>query len=429
MLSYISNKFTQSAAPHMREPRAAIILNRFSRTSTIMFATKGVEQILGLSPSQLIGKSFYYCISENCLSDAVRTLESAKHNDSIAYLRFVFRDPTLPDLPLIQEGSSEDEQSEDGGVPISRASSMSLTSDGPMTNGHDVPDVVVMSPKSNGHLTEPDSNDSSIQQSIESNGFHPRMSSGESTDIEGNSTNQIFDQPVRPADFSESPLTPMTSPSNADFIEIEAVVSCTSDGLVVVMRRAHAIIPEAATPSEQQPAYPNGLFASPWASEPILPDNMSQATSAPGLQYPHLSEPVEAGFMSAIRDVAAFAWSLTGINGSLVDHGLGSPRGEAIPPDGLPVWDPNAPPGQNEKHNGFSGGTHRRRSDIESDITSSDDEIVWKRVPQMPTYKRPRRRDYRDAFGAEGDSTDTGGVAIQDGRRRRKLENGERHNS
>lgn len=439
MLSYISNKFTQPAMPHMREPRAALILNRFTRSSTIMYATKGVEQILGFSPSDLVKKSFYYCVSENCLSDAVRTVESAKHNDSIAYLRFVFRDPTLPDPAPVGHGDSDSEESEDGGVPLSRASSVSMPSDfekHDRVNGHSVPQIAVTSPQINGVNGVRDIRDHPVLQSIETGGSQSRTSSGNSTDLEGNASDRIFDRDLRPGRSSETMSTsPGTSPSNSGAIEIEAVVSCTSDGLVVVLRRAHSLVPEAATPYEDQPRYPNGLFASPWASEPILPDGMTQASSVPGLAYPAVGEPLEAGFMSAIRDVAVFAWSLTGINGSLIDLAIGSPRDEAIPPGGLPIWDPNAPVGQNDKYNGFSGGTHRpvngqrNYGEVDSEITSSDDEIVWKRVPQMPAYRRPKRRAHCDAFGLDEDSTDNGGVAVQDGRRRRKLENGQRHDS
>ena len=58
-----------------------------------MYSTNAVADILGVSAEEMHGKSFYECIDENCLPDAIRCLESAKANDSIAYLRFVFRDP------------------------------------------------------------------------------------------------------------------------------------------------------------------------------------------------------------------------------------------------------------------------------------------------------------------------------------------------
>lgn len=45
--------------------------------------------------------------------------------------------------------------------------------------------------------------------------------------------------------------------------------------------------------------------------------------------------------MRSIRDVAVFAWAVTGINGTLATYGHGQPRIGAQPLDGLPVWEPN----------------------------------------------------------------------------------------
>lgn len=433
MLSYISNKFSQRVDMHAREPRAALILNRFTRTSTIMFATNGVEQILGMSATQIVGKSFYYCIAENCLSAAVRALESAKGNDSIAYLRFFFRDPNLPDPLIIEGGDSDTDESEDGGVALSPRSSVSMASATlPISNGVTGPRIAARGPDLDSMVGAPQTRD----ESAEVDRTRSSDSSGNSTN--GNGHDSIFDASLLPARSSASSITPQETPPASDPIEIEAVVSCSSDGLVVVLRRAHPVVPQNVT--AETPAYPDGLFASPWASEPILPDGLRQSTPTPDFSYRAVPEPPEADFMSAIRDVAVFAWSLTGINGSIIENvtGSGSPNGEALPPGGLPIWDPNAPAGQNDHFNGFSGSTHRplpnaggsaaiNRSDEE--ITSSDDEVVWKRVPQMPAFRRPKRRAHHDAFGDDGHhSIDDGGVLVQD-RRRRKLENGERQNS
>ena len=399
-----------------------------------MFATNGVEQILGLSPTQLVGKSFYYCIAENCLSEAVRTLESAKGNDSIAYLRFYFRDPNSPDPPHIEQGESDSDESDDGGVILSRGSSVSRQSP-PTTDG--VPDIAVREPDLDGTAgPRDDSTGPASTRHGALNGLHHSSSSGTSTDMENNGS--IFDRPLQPQS-SASSVSPQESPPEATprsgDIEIEAIVSCSSDGLVVILRRAHDLVPTPST--TEQPSFPNGLFASPWASEPVLPDGMQQITTAPSMSA--LSEPVEAGFMSAIRDVAVFAWSLTGINGALLENasGPGKPSGESMPPGGIPVWDPNAPAGENDWYNGFSGGTHRRIFDAGDPVaspkrngeisSSSDDEIVWRRAPVMPTYKRPKRRA-QQAFDTDGNSSDNGGVSVQD-RRRRKLENGERQES
>ncbi|KAF2763140.1 hypothetical protein EJ05DRAFT_427151, partial [Pseudovirgaria hyperparasitica] len=92
MLTHLSHKFKhdmEAQDPQEKhEPRAALFLNRFTRTLTVMYATTGIEHIVGIPSEQMKGRSFYYCIQESCLEDAVRCLESAKGNDSIAYLRF-----------------------------------------------------------------------------------------------------------------------------------------------------------------------------------------------------------------------------------------------------------------------------------------------------------------------------------------------------
>jgi len=121
MLSYISSKFSEAPTSASHEPRAALFLNRFSRTSTIMYATDGVSSILGVRSDQLVNKSFYFCIAEDCLQDAVRCLESAKSNDSIAYLRFWFRNPLLEERNRAasrDETQSSGEDEDDGGVRL-----------------------------------------------------------------------------------------------------------------------------------------------------------------------------------------------------------------------------------------------------------------------------------------------------------------------
>ncbi|KAJ5320047.1 hypothetical protein PENANT_c025G02075 [Penicillium antarcticum] len=292
MLTWISNKFSQRLAEPLHEPRAAMFVNRFTRTATIMYATSGVSEILGISPHALISQSFYYCIQEECLGDAIRCLEGAKRNDSIAYLRFWFRNP-LQDV----HGS-----------------------------GRGLDAVTVLSP-----------------------------------------------------------------------IELEAVVSCTSDGLVVILRRARAPIPTAPTvPAVPEPApvYTNGIFAAPWAPEPVfsygtpsytpshpailqpsrpdvagtlcrdpapgstvhgipLPEQTStmcrdgmetSSGSASDSVYGSVSEqeksggPGESGphsyrLMDTIRDVAVFAWGIVGINRGLEQYKYGTPTGNSRPED------------------------------------------------------------------------------------------------
>jgi hypothetical protein len=125
MLSHISHKFTQPVKPVQHEPRAALFLNRFTRTLTIMYATSALEEVIGIPASVMRGRSFYYCIAENCLQDSINCLENAKGNDSIAYLRFWFRDPRADDPAPALDNDSDDEMttemSEDtseGGVQL-----------------------------------------------------------------------------------------------------------------------------------------------------------------------------------------------------------------------------------------------------------------------------------------------------------------------
>ncbi|KAJ5112509.1 hypothetical protein N7532_000554 [Penicillium argentinense] len=260
----------------LHEPRAALFVNRFTRTAAIMYATTGVEEILGLSPHQLVSKSFFYCIQEHCLRDAVLCLESAKANDSVAYLRFWFRNPL---------------------------------------------------------------------QDIDMPGNEGFASAGGRTDPSGN---------------------PLPS------VELEAVASCTSDGLVVILRRARAPIPTAALPPQPVPVYSSGLFAAPWALEPVLSYGptpyprppttahvvylaLAQAQfraqhqvqeshrarvraldQAPAPDLPRVSgsgDPQAHQLMDTIREMAVFAWGIVGINRSLEQYKCGTPSGDAQPED------------------------------------------------------------------------------------------------
>ncbi|KAI9888075.1 MAG: hypothetical protein M1823_000010 [Watsoniomyces obsoletus] len=370
MLSLLSAKFDQRSTdrnPH--EPRAAMFLNRFTRTLAIMYSTDALATVLGLRPDEVQGKSFYECIQENCLADAVRCLESAKANDSIAYMRFWFRDPRpppTPDEPISEESASD----EDGGVHL------------------------------DGHLDGPMDDH---MDGVVDGGVHrePRMhrdsatSSGQSTDLGPDSSQAIFggggggDAGGTTSSNSSAPTLshgpargetrprrrtprPPQPPAEERRIEVEAVVSCTSDGLVVVLRRARPItVPPqfATTPSPLYAnGYANGLFASPWAATPVMPNPLfsngpgafngaqlpsfgaptpAQATSAAAFDhFPEARGPPMDDFMNSIREVAVFAWSLTGINGSLSRFGRGKPTGESQPPDGMPVWDPTYQPQQ-----------------------------------------------------------------------------------
>jgi hypothetical protein len=417
MLSYISSKFSEAPTSASHEPRAALFLNRFTRTSTIMYATDGVRSILGVRPDQLIHKSFYFCIAEDCLQDAVRCLESAKSNDSIAYLRFWFRNPMVEERNRAARGEevpSSDEDEDEGGVRLQRPDQAPAYGDHSMDT-----------PRSRAQTDETDAS-----TSLGADGMNKsRSTSGNSTDLGDNANNAIFDESSA-ARSSTSSLTPAEDlPPYLDPIEVEAVVSCTSDGLVVVIRRARPSIPQFFGP-EPPAGFENGLFASPWAmsaTEPgappeaqVVEEGEPSTASVAGSASTSTTGPETSTVMKAIREVAVFAWSLTGINGSLIQHGRGQPGVEAVPPDGLPVWDPYSDHPENDRFNGFADNSHRRTNPEFIEASSSEDEIVFKRAKVMPEWRKPSRRGHRDAFSSDGDPREA-----ENGRgpaRRRKMD-------
>lgn len=268
MLTHLSAKFSSAPAGH-HEPRAALILNRFTRTLTILYATHALGDILNFPADEAVGGSFYECIQENCLQEAVDALERAKENDSIAYLRFQWRDPRP--VPGRQQAQLRNRQNQgyyqaDG----SRSAAVRNWVDRNASAG-DRPIGVGSNDGNN------DVDMTGDEEQGDDDGSY----------MSGNSTSQ--------SSISQSP---------EPVFEVEAVVSCTSDGLVVVLRKARPIIPAPHHP----PLY-HGVFASPWAHAPLVP---------PPQQVPVPGGPQAGDFMDSIRQVAVFAWSLRSINENLL---------------------------------------------------------------------------------------------------------------
>lgn len=336
MLSHLSSKFELGPEQQTHEPRAALFLNRFTRTLAIMYATSGIEQIIGISGEAMKGKSFYCCIAQNCLEDAIRCLESAKGNDSIAYMRFFFRDPRQDDEPVSSE--SEDDI---------------------MTDTTESEDESEVDGDNQDHSR-------SVSQPEERNGEgHPaahRTESGDSINPR-DSHHAIFGERATSRSSTSSVLSSPRSEFRDGPIELEAVISCTSDGLVVCLRRARAPLPGIM--SATQPAQYNGIYAAPWATQPIFHPQPAQYPPYPlGAQHPYMmqhqqqqpapSVQLQNAFMQSIRDVAVFAWALTGINGSLANYARGTARGESQPPSGMPIWNPLPDPNSLRNGNGHS---------------------------------------------------------------------------
>ncbi|KAF2151036.1 hypothetical protein K461DRAFT_269330 [Myriangium duriaei CBS 260.36] len=341
MLSHISCKFQQPRKAQNNEPRAALFLNRFTRTLTIMYATTGIEDIIGIPSSALQGKSFYYCIAENCLSDAVRCLENAKGNDSIAYLRFWFRNPLQVDSTGTSTAGGEESDEE-----MTTDTSVDQEMSGGVTLGHESSSGDA---SSTSNAVRSDS-EMEVDRPSDENDPQSRTSSGDST-TPADTHEGIFGT-TRPRESSASSAaeSPSEDRGRNGPIELEAVISCASDGLVVCLRRARPMIPQP-TQRPSTHTYENGLFAAPWADEPIVPNVMSRpqfenntpfapALGPQGAQRhpPAVGGPDRNDFMAAIREQAIFAWALTGINGTLHKYAAGSPRGESVPHGGLPIW-------------------------------------------------------------------------------------------
>ncbi|KAK3898263.1 hypothetical protein C8A05DRAFT_47360 [Staphylotrichum tortipilum] len=310
MLEHLSPKFKMP--PMEREPRAALILNRFTRNLTIMYATDAVAQVLGVRSDEVLERPFYECIQPNCLDEAERCLESAKANESIAYLRFWYKDPRVDANDAVDE--DDEVEMED-----------------------DVDDRTSPSP-SEDDVKDLDQKDNCMDVDDESD---PQARGAD--DGGGSEDASPMSQSRRRRQQAAPPRT----------FELEAVVSCTSDGLVVVLRRARPPIPDP-----QPPVYPsalnyeNGLFAAPWGMQPIEPyisPELLYTFRPPFLpQYMPLRDCVKAAggppidqLMRSIRDVAVFAWAVTGINPNLANYGQGRRRIGAQATEGHPAWDAN----------------------------------------------------------------------------------------
>jgi hypothetical protein len=412
MLEHLSPKFRTPPQQALREPRAALILNRFTRTLTVMYATNAISSILGVSPDQFKDKSFYECIQENCIPDAIRCLESAKANDSIAYLRFWYRDPRRPeDVAEEQEAihdATQSSDSEEGGVELHDHGQMDVDTE-PPAEGSFNPVTRDQAPSyhrgENASGQETSGDDQAVHSASSNSIRQTNTSSQDSTD-EHQSAGAMFDQASR-SSTSSVLVTPeqrrqartapaverraVTSVPAVEPYEIEAVVSCTSDGLVVVLRRARPIVPDFQPPvAAAQLA--NGLFAAPWGENPIRP-HVHQPNPQNPLQHdleaplaPSGGPPLD-DFMNSIREVAVFAWSLAGINGNIASYGRGVPRDEAQPPDGLPVWDPYAHPAPEYVPPENQAAANWAQRDVKmgnSPIEGNEIQMGWDRHRLMP---------------------------------------------
>jgi len=190
----------------------------------------------------------------------------------------------------------------------------------------DAPSAGASSAPSGAHHTAGSSADT---DAITRPGEPSRNSSGGSiTQTSGD----LFDEPANStSDASSAPTSPETSGAGGDrTVELEAVISCTSDGLVVILRRARPLMPGAGQNPTGMVGVQHGFIGvAPWSHDPVYFPPQRVARTGPDNQ----------AFMNSVREVAVFAWGLVGINGSLEEFTHGQPLGESQPADGFPVWD------------------------------------------------------------------------------------------
>lgn len=235
-----------------------------------------------------------------------------------------------------------------------------------------------------------------------------RTSSGDSLNP-GDTHEAIFGEPAHhPRSSSASSVAQSSDGINgqrsplASPIELEAVISCASDGLVVCLRRARPMIPPP-THRPARPMYENGLFAAPWGENPMIPSpelrpaqpstsNFNQpAVPQAAQRHTKVGGPSSQDFMSVIREQAIFAWALTGINGTLQKFGSGIPLGDSIPQP-LNIWknDDQSPDGSVK---GLDFGR--------TDSASSGVDGYTKQESQSPSAKAVGN-DHRMLFGDPG---------------------------
>ncbi|KAK6333916.1 hypothetical protein TWF730_004094 [Orbilia blumenaviensis] len=320
MLTHLSAKFHMGNPEDQgtHEPRVALILNRFTRTLTVLYASHASSSIFGITPNQLTGKSFFECIHEDCLQEAVDALERAKENDSIAYLRFRWRDP-------INNAVAERTRTQ-GAAPA----------DPPLRRSRRIGSQAKRKLESDEQDdTSGSSGRASKRRAVGAQGEGLLASGGEA------STSRL---PAAAEDPAETAIgngaraggATASAPTPAPR-EVEAVVSCTSDGLVVILRQARPLIPKPLH------NVPSGIFASPWAPVSLVP----RVEILPDKNR-------EASFMEAIQEVAVFAWSLRQLGGEIISN-TSTTDGQGR--DTKTEHNDNTNNGSNSGSSGSSGGS------------------------------------------------------------------------
>ncbi|KAL5612606.1 hypothetical protein BROUX41_004299 [Berkeleyomyces rouxiae] len=303
MLEQLSPKYKMP--PTVREPRAFLILNRFTRTLTILFATESVFDIIGLTADEITNESFYKFIHPSCLSESIGCLENAKANDSLAYLRFLYYHPRMDDDQNFQEDSYDEYSYDDNDCHDYEYDDYRYHDYTNETHGirRSIEDTIPMQSRndssSNAAPIKSESSPSPKRRRLQNTAWRSATSYPPSSAINPSSAIPevlgAMEAEGESSWLSRPARRRRSSPRQLHSIEVEAVISCTSDGVGVVIRRARPPIPTAQPlRPPPPPGYSRDIAASPYGSDhrmsPLYdaPDNMY--TFQPQLMPPEDSD-------------------------------------------------------------------------------------------------------------------------------------------
>lgn len=78
------------------EPRVCIIMNRFTRNLSVMYASSACELVFRVDPDQMVGLSFLLFIRADDLSSFVGQMDVVRSTSAIVHMRFWFQSPNWP---------------------------------------------------------------------------------------------------------------------------------------------------------------------------------------------------------------------------------------------------------------------------------------------------------------------------------------------
>jgi len=194
-----------------------------------------------------------------------------------------------------------------------------------------------------------------------------------------------------------------TSDDNAAVRDVEAVVSCTSDGLVVVLRAARPMIPKPLHGTRK------GIYASPWAEEPLGVGPSSSASE---------TDLTKNALMDTIQEVAVFAWSLRELGGEVIlsddKREMDATTRAIAKSKEIPIVRPkrngiisNGSSSSSSSNNGSNGSTSSNGSNSTPATTAS------RTVSEAVNEPGPSPLE-KDATGMDGPGTNSRVITVED---------------